>query len=1203
MGDVTLSDASGQESFRTSLPLAAAQTSMMIPYVAADGNTSNTVAVTNTSDVPAAATLSLFAATGVKVASRTMTLAAHASATGALASMFPGAAAPGAYIMIGSTQPATATVLLSAPGWDIAAIAVRGSADVTPGSAAPPVTATPKISVSGTSLNFGNVFVGQVPPAELTLTVSSTGTAPLTISSLTIQNPAFTIVSPPQMPYTVGDAALQLRVRFTPTAAGVQSGTLSIASNDPDPTRAILTISLAGTGTGTTSPPTGGNGTCLTPPANLVSWWSGDTDASDVTGSNNATLQGGVSFGTGEVGRAFSFDGATGYVQIGNPANLRFTNAITIEGWINPRAAPSGSAASGMNMASVLTKWGQKFDATPDSDSYGLWMRANGSALTLFAAIHQAGTSEPNIQGGSVSLNAWQHVAMTFDAATTQFALYLNGQMVASTNSPGAITATSRNVLIGREDSQLPRPFNGLIDELTVYSRALDASEISAIYNAGSLGKCKPGSPPNPTVNITVTPTSLDFGSVNVGQTSSAKTITVTNTSSASATVNLSASGPFTVSPSSLTLGANGGTGTASVTFKPTAPGPASGTLSITISGQSNPAASVTLTGTGTSTTGGGGGSGNIVSLKVETGSYSNGTFTNTQIPSNCSQGQCANYDTDDSTNNWAIGVSSDGNNLLNSVPKKALKNPLPPGSYFTYYTGPYSWGTHIRLTVTWSTGTPDVAYFEYAGFGNTSWRNAGGSQNLSVTSQNINPCKVFQASTQSSPNCGSPNQVLQITIAGGSGSPPASGGVSASPTSLDFGSVNVGQTSAAKTITVTNTGGASATVNLSASGPFTVSPSSLTLAANNGTGTASVTFKPTGAGPANGSLTVTINGQSTPAASVSVTGTGAALTPANFAGQWNTDYGPMTFAQNGSSVTGTYPNYSGTITGTVSGNVLNGNWSDTSGTGTFVFTLSASGSSFTGTWTRLTGSGNSGGTWNGTRASAPPPTSGSCITPAANLVSWWTGDGNAKDAGGNSGTLQGGVTFAAGKVGQAFSFDGSNGYVSIGNPANLRLTSAITIEGWINPRSGPSSGNNLAAVVTKWGQKADPTPDSDSYGLWLRSNGSALTMFTAIHQSGTSEPNLQGGTIPLNTWTHVAMTFDSQSGQYALYVNGQVVNSDNSPGAITATSRNVFIAREDSYLPRPFNGLIDEVAIFSRALSAAEIQAIYNAGAAGKCK
>src|SRR5207247_1968842 len=121
---------------------------------------------------------------------------------------------------------------------------------------------------------------------------------------------------------------------------------------------------------------------------------------------------------------------------------------------------------------------------------------------------------------------------------------------------------------------------------------------------------------------------------------------------------------------------------------------------------------------------------------------------------------------------------------------------------------------------------------------------------------------------------------------------------------------------------------------------------------------------------------------------------------------------------------------------------------------------------------------------------------------------------------------------------------------------------------------------------------------------LWLVQNsGGSINLFSAIHQTGGKEPNVQGGTIPLNTWTHVAMTFDSAIGQYVLYVNGAPVASTLSAGPIFTTSHNVQIGREDSYIGRLFDGLVDEVEIFSRALTPSEIQAIFNAGSAGKCK
>jgi hypothetical protein len=237
--------------------------------------------------------------------------------------------------------------------------------------------------------------------------------------------------------------------------------------------------------------------------------------------------------------------------------------------------------------------------------------------------------------------------------------------------------------------------------------------------------------------------------------------------------------------------------------------------------------------------------------------------------------------------------------------------------------------------------------------------------------------------------------------------------------------------------------------------------------------------------------------------------------------------------------------------------------------------------------------------------SATPTPTPGApgCVTPPPNMVSWWPANGNANDIQGtNNGTLQGGATAtAAGKVGQAFSFNGSTGYVALGNPATLKISGALSIDAWINPSAGPAPGQ-LTTVVTKWAQDRSLSATSDSYGLWIINSSGTLKLFSALHKATGVEPTLEGGVIPLNTWSHVAMTFDPSNEQYLLYVNGAQVAAATSAGNNLATDRNISIGREESFIPRYFSGLIDEVEIFTRALSAAEIQGIYNAGAAGKC-
>jgi hypothetical protein len=73
------------------------------------------------------------------------------------------------------------------------------------------------------------------------------------------------------------------------------------------------------------------------------------------------------------------------------------------------------------------------------------------------------------------------------------------------------------------------------------------------------------------------------------------------------------------------------------------------------------------------------------------------------------------------------------------------------------------------------------------------------------------------------------------------------------------------------------------------------------------------------------------------------------------------------------------------------------------------------------------------------------------CTTPPANMVGWWPGDGNANDIiSSNNGTLVGGVTFAPGEVAEAFSFDGSTGYINATDSGKLDISGPLTVDAWI---------------------------------------------------------------------------------------------------------------------------------------------------------
>ncbi len=234
------------------------------------------------------------------------------------------------------------------------------------------------------------------------------------------------------------------------------------------------------------------NSLCVTLPANLAGWWAAESNAWDNLGGNDGSLQGGASYALGEVGQAFAFNG-TGSVRVVDAASLRLTNQITVEAWIKTTAAVGDQ--------SILSKVG----GAGGDNGYQFFIHDN----QLVGQFNTSGQGWPGYRIFSdalITAGQWFHVAWTYDQATLK--IYCNGSLVA-TNPVGAkiIAASASNLRIGDDDSG-HSPFRGLIDEASVYSRALSASEIAAIYLAGGAGKCQgAGVPPTITsqpVNRTV---------------------------------------------------------------------------------------------------------------------------------------------------------------------------------------------------------------------------------------------------------------------------------------------------------------------------------------------------------------------------------------------------------------------------------------------------------------------------------------------------------------------------------------------------------------------------------------------------------------------------------------------------------------------------------------------------------------------------
>jgi hypothetical protein len=227
------------------------------------------------------------------------------------------------------------------------------------------------------------------------------------------------------------------------------------------------------------------------------------------------------------------------------------------------------------------------------------------------------------------------------------------------------------------------------------------------------------------------------------------------------------------------------------------------------------------------------------------------------------------------------------------------------------------------------------------------------------------------------------------------------------------------------------------------------------------------------------------------------------------------------------------------------------------------------------------------------------------CVAPPSGLVGWWPGDGNADDfVGTNNGSLENGATFAAGEVDQAFSLDGTNDYVRVPTSADLNPTGSFTLDAWIFPVADQGG-----MFIQKWGDTGDYS-NQRAYNLaFLQGGRLNFAISDDVHQNDVTFHVFEtpANSVTLNAWNHVAAVYDQSTGTRRIFINGvQLAERTDAPITLTNSAADFAIGAHQassSLADGFFAGLIDEAEIYNRALSAAEIAGLFNAGSAGKCE
>ncbi len=202
---------------------------------------------------------------------------------------------------------------------------------------------------------------------------------------------------------------------------------------------------------------------------------AGATSFADASGNGHtATCSGATCPTAGEGGRngsALHFDGSDDYLSVANQANLNPTN-LTVAAWIN---ADTWAAQRWIGTIVGKDDWA--------SGSHGYVLRTGENGRLSFAIAIASGWQEA-LSAPLMAAGTWYHVVGTYDGNTLK--IYINGIEKGALNAPGSVVSSSYPLNIGRAPYDTTRRFDGLIDDVRLFNRALSTDEIWGLYTEGS---------------------------------------------------------------------------------------------------------------------------------------------------------------------------------------------------------------------------------------------------------------------------------------------------------------------------------------------------------------------------------------------------------------------------------------------------------------------------------------------------------------------------------------------------------------------------------------------------------------------------------------------------------------------------------------------------------------------------------------------
>lgn len=222
----------------------------------------------------------------------------------------------------------------------------------------------------------------------------------------------------------------------------------------------------------------------------VVSWWPADQTARDVSGVSDGTIHGGVQFAQGVVGRAFLLNGTDAYIDLGNDASLSLsTGDFTVFAWVYfnslTHAFNAGRPLGDMSIVDKVAATG-----ADNSDGWRLIKQDDNRFWFCFGAGSNGcipNTPTTVISSTVAVTGKWFNVVGVKSGST--ISIYINGVLEASTNYYSINDSNSTDLLIGSNGQCNCAFVDGLVDEVSIYSRALGTSEVQNLYSRNAQGR------------------------------------------------------------------------------------------------------------------------------------------------------------------------------------------------------------------------------------------------------------------------------------------------------------------------------------------------------------------------------------------------------------------------------------------------------------------------------------------------------------------------------------------------------------------------------------------------------------------------------------------------------------------------------------------------------------------------------------------